>query len=332
MDKIKENHMRTRHKYLAFAIIVAAAVLHSCTYTFDLDGADSGQRLFLNCFPDNTGSAVVSVYVSQPVGMKGNIPPDASDARIEVTVNGESRAVRTNEGELSGIRTGVRYIEGPFSSGDRIFIHAEKDGISVPAECGTVVPESFPGYSISLRKVSDEDLEVRVRYRIGEKGYYGIQIVERVTFVENGEQVSQSSGFVSPKGVSDTSSEISNTGGLTYINFSGGPLMIWEDGIFATEGGMGEYSVKISYDSDSGIFAGPEVISGNAVSECEYSLNLYRLSPEAFRYFYAMSSAELNFLPNMGLSPPVLSYSNVNGGYGVLAGMHLTVSEWIPRP
>lgn len=332
MDTIKENNMTVRYRLAAFAAILAAAVLHSCTYTFDLEGADSGQRLFLNCFPDNTGSAVVSLYVSQPVGMKGNIPPDAGDARIEVTVNGEPRAIKTNGGELAGIRTGVKYIEGPFSAGDRISVHAEKDGISVPVESETTVPESFPGYSISLRKISDEDMEVRVRYRIGEKGYYGIQIVERVTVEENGEQVSQSSGFVSPKDVSDRFSEISNTGGLTSIDFSGGPLMIWEDGIFATDGGMGEYSVKISYSSDSLPAADSEATAGTAVSRTEYSLNLYRLSPEAFRYFYAVSSAESNLLPNMGLSPPVLSYSNVKGGYGVLAGMHLTVSEWLPRP
>ncbi len=86
---------------------------------------------------------------------------------------------------------------------------------------------------------------------------------------------------------------------------------------------------SICFNSDCSIYGDyPGEGDGKAVV-VEYRLNIYSFSKECYYYFQALNNQDRNFLAQLGLSPPNYSYSNVAGGYGVVAGLNLTSGEWV---
>lgn len=74
--------------------------------------------------------------------------------------------------------------------------------------------------------------------------------------------------------------------------------------------------------------------SGNvAISiNSQYKIVVYRVSPEFFRYNKAQYLLDSNYLAQVGLSPSTFSYTNVNGGFGVLGALTATSTPWYPAP
>ena len=90
------------------------------------------------------------------------------------------------------------------------------------------------------------------------------------------------------------------------------------------------YSDTYDYDDELGQL----VLSGQVhlITECRYQLNLYRVSPEFFRYNKAQYLLRTNYLAELGLSPSTFSYTNLRGGFGVLGSLTCTSTPWYLSP
>lgn len=64
-----------------------------------------------------------------------------------------------------------------------------------------------------------------------------------------------------------------------------------------------------------------------------YIVELYKLTPEYYRYLSAVNSAKSNSWAEAGIMQVTPTYSNVKGGFGVVAGFSVnTVSQYIAPP
>ena len=70
----------------------------------------------------------------------------------------------------------------------------------------------------------------------------------------------------------------------------------------------------------------------NIKRNARYKLLIYRVSPEFFRFNKAQYLLRNNYLAEYGLSPSTFSYSNINGGFGLLGGLSCTTTPWYQSP
>lgn len=64
----------------------------------------------------------------------------------------------------------------------------------------------------------------------------------------------------------------------------------------------------------------------------EYRVEIYRLTEEFYNYAKAQYLSTFNMLSNFGVTPPNFTYSNISGGLGIVAGLSVVSSDWIPGP
>ena len=64
----------------------------------------------------------------------------------------------------------------------------------------------------------------------------------------------------------------------------------------------------------------------------KFRLLFYKVSPEFYRFNRAQYLLENNALAELGLSPSTFSYTNVRGGFGVLAALTCNTTQWYPAP
>ena len=63
-----------------------------------------------------------------------------------------------------------------------------------------------------------------------------------------------------------------------------------------------------------------------------YKVEVFRVSPEFYRFNKAQSMIEDNYLATVGLSPSTFSYTNIKGGFGVLGTLTGTSTPWYQAP
>ena len=63
----------------------------------------------------------------------------------------------------------------------------------------------------------------------------------------------------------------------------------------------------------------------------QYRVELYRITPEMYRYLKSINDVDNNELAQSGFSTLMPTYSNVHNGIGVVGGFALSKSEWIPK-
>ncbi|MBP5334879.1 MAG: DUF4249 family protein [Bacteroidales bacterium] len=90
-------------------------------------------------------------------------------------------------------------------------------------------------------------------------------------------------------------------------------------------------SIRQTYDLDpeTGLASTSYVVISIKGS---YKVEVFRVSPEFFRYNKAQSMLENNDLASVGLSPSTFSYTNVKGGFGVLGTLTGTSTPWYQAP
>ncbi|MBP5795509.1 MAG: DUF4249 family protein [Bacteroidales bacterium] len=220
--------------------------------------------------------------------------------------------------------------------------------IKAAPRCSTVTDidysykESFMSFDISLEDYSPDD-------------YYGVTVEqeqETVLYYDDGRTESYSSkGYGRIINWNSSQSDI-----MAEIQASDGP---WTDaqynGYFIDSYGSG--SMKLlpgSYIKDGHLQFDCDILfsedSENTYSlldedtnslilrkmtikrDSKYKVLVYRVSPEFYRFNKAQSLQSANYLAEYGLSPATFSYTNVKGGFGVLAAVSFTSTPWYPAP
>ncbi len=165
---------------------IMAFMFSSCSYEFELNDINVGEKIVLYCIPcTDKDTTLIQLSRSIPVSKKGKLQNGISDAGINFTVNGKEQPVYWNENATSSLPARCYYVLGRYNEADKVDIKASADGLpSVSSE--TVLPVPFP-----LKKV-----DMKLKYEINTKlqflitfqdnadteDYYGIRVVRRCIY------------------------------------------------------------------------------------------------------------------------------------------------------
>lgn len=308
---------------------IMAFMFSSCSYEFELNDINVGEKIVLYCIPcADKDTTLIQLSRSIPVSKKGKLQNGISDAGINFTVNGKEQPVYWNENATSSLPARCYYVLGRYNEADKVDIKVSADGLpSVSSE--TVLPVPFP-----LKKV-----DMKLKYEINTKlqflitfqdnadteDYYGIRVVRRCIYTNvPGNEVTDIEYSDIEFEVDDEPLLYNKSGLNSAFDLSNDfyqNLYIWSDKQIKGK----EYTLrlKISYSADDiSMWEG-------TTYKYSYKVYLYKLSQELFRYLKSLNDVKNNDLGHKGLAPIRSHYSNVENGIGVVGGCRITETEWM---
>lgn len=305
--------------------LFSLCLLCACEETFEIDSKGGRSKLFVQCYAGLGDTTFVHIRKAVPVN--ASEPP-------EFTLNSVGFRAGGVPVELNKDSETLYWSTSPIIPGSGLVFEAEAKGL--PKVCASSnVPEmldfhtearveeySYVGRVLRMKAVFDKPLP--------EDEYFGACVVAHTEVMSDG-VVEDSSESVVPFSIGAIGGSLSDMissamgGGTMDINIGGNKhisVLLFNSNDL-TDG-------SICFNSDcigiNGDYSGED--GGKAVV-VEYRLNIYSFSKECYYYFQALDNQDRNFLAQLGLSPPNYSYSNVAGGYGVVAGLNLTPGEWV---
>lgn len=329
--------MRYRHYTL---IILALAVLfQGCERQFDIDISATG-KLFLQCFPGQRDTTIIQLYKTNPLGGKVDFSSILDEADLSFKVDGVECKPQKARKKLGSVFSGCWFVPGDVPSGSKVEITA-RCGIVDPVGASTVIPAPVPEFSYIL---SDDAVSISLNDDNAANTYYGLAVICERT-VDSGDTREVWTVNMDP---------LDDGGKIAGMPYNRTYMDIEFDG--RTVGGKGKDNVRVWSDEVSkegnvdlamriGLDDGklPVYDMGDSVS-LRYKVRVYRFSRELFLYAESLflSSYDVNTYSNgiisapvsgswgkYGITPPVLSFTNVSNGLGVLAGWTMRETEWI---
>ena len=314
-------------RYLPY-LFVLGLLMVSCVRDVEIDLEDLPDRIVLN------GSVCpgkeVRAHLSKTWFIMDSIPDfDLPDANVRVYINDKFQGFMRND-DIRGDSIslpGQYVLPGCFvKQGDRLRIEADTDGYE-PVSGETRIPGRARIYKVdtlSYRSSAYYAEHLRFSVKIGvETDYYYRLIVEQILDFRKGDSTRTVTSFRSLDGYS-----------WYYSGFS----VDYEDPVFQSFGGS-----PITNQMDGrycmGVFTGKDMTNTDAikvsVSPVEYSyesdtlsrvvhydVRLLSISEDYYRYMkimrgYSITIGDANF---GALIEPADTYSNVENGFGIVAG------------
>lgn len=304
---------------MASALMAAAWLTASCEVELELPPMQNEPKIYLQSFPGSQTSSgnetadtlFFRIQRTRPIGQP--VSHDPFFPEIQLTVNGEPVTVRHYPGNDPGSSLpGEGWLATrSLQSGDRIAVSIRETGLP-EASSHTVIPPAFPEAEIRLiRNKEYHTVSVSFRDDPATRDAYGLQVIEaRTVTYEDG----SSQTYYNPV--------IPMSGGTDLFGSAASVLDFSFDGYrFSSP----RSQIRCWSDEQ---FSGKDVTLGfriNAVEEepdetISYRLRMYRFTAEFFRYATMLNHIENNSLAEVGLAPASFSYTNIEGGVGILAG------------
>lgn len=334
-----------------YILMLFSSVCVSCMSVFDLK-LDDEPVICLESFP---GVEDVVVFSLRPAYSMSN-SPTKPEFRPEIvfTVNGETVPVVQNtdfcvRGEYPEDCYIADYKPVP---GDRMSIRVSSEGFR-PISARTSIPEPFPDRKIDYRSEVVGEREYCILYVTFEDDAstdftYGMQVhnellthftegKKEITYVRYaGEQIADDYN-IAPMSLDGIRlcfdgwrmSDYANVACWSDDNFNGRQKTIsmtvrayQYDEISAYDSFFVREYERELYDEEY-----------NVVGKCNVQernkLILYTMTDEFYKYSLAKESARENAGFFAGIAPSNFCYSNVEGGYGVFAGVYCEHTDWI---
>lgn len=314
-------------RYLPY-LFVLGLLMVSCVRDVEIDLEDLPDRIVLNA--SVCPGKEVRAHLSKTWFIMDSIPDfDLPDANVRVYINDKFQGFMRND-DIRGDSIslpGQYVLPGCFvKQGDRLRIEADTDGYE-PVSGETRIPGRARIYKVdtlSYRSSAYYAEHLRFSVKIGvETDYYYRLIVEQILDFRKGDSTRTVTSFRSLDGYS-----------WYYSGFS----VDYEDPVFQSFGGS-----PITNQMDGrycmGVFTGKDMTNTDAikvsVSPVEYSyesdtlsrvvhydVRLLSISEDYYRYMkimrgYSITIGDANF---GALIVPADTYSNVENGFGIVAG------------
>ena len=314
-------------RYLPY-LFVLGLLMVSCVRDVEIDLEDLPDRIVLNA--SVCPGKEVRAHLSKTWFIMDSIPDfDLPDANVRVYINDKFQGFMRND-DIRGDSIslpGQYVLPGCFvKQGDRLRIEADTDG-DEPVSGETRIPGRARIYEVdtlSYRSSAYYAEHLRFSVKIGvETDYYYRLIVEQILDFRKGDSTRTVTSFRSLDGYS-----------WYYSGFS----VDYEDPVFQSFGGS-----PITNQMDGrycmGVFTGKDMTNTDAikvsVSPVEYSyesdtlsrvvhydVRLLSISEDYYRYMkimrgYSITIGDANF---GALIEPADTYSNVENGFGIVAG------------
>ena len=314
-------------RYLPYPFVLGLLMV-SCVRDVEIDLEDLPDRIVLNA--SVCPGKEVRAHLSKTWFIMDSIPDfDLPDANVRVYINDKFQGFMRND-DIRGDSIslpGQYVLPGCFvKQGDRLRIEADTDGYE-PVSGETRIPGRARIYKVdtlSYRSSAYYAEHLRFSVKIGvETDYYYRLIVEQILDFRKGDSTRTVTSFRSLDGYS-----------WYYSGFS----VDYEDPVFQSFGGS-----PITNQMDGrycmGVFTGKDMTNTDAikvsVSPVEYSyesdtlsrvvhydVRLLSISEDYYRYMkimrgYSITIGDANF---GALIEPADTYSNVENGFGIVAG------------
>lgn len=316
-----------RQSLLFIYLLVHGMLMISCTREVEIDLDDLPDRIVLNA------SVSPGKDVRAHVSKTWFIMDEAADfglpgAKVRVYVNDEFRGLMRNDDSKEDVSfTGQCVLPGcRVRAGDRLRMEVEAEGYE-PVSGETLIPGGVKiiGVDTSTYHASpymSRNLRLAVRMKPASDRYYRL-IVKQVVDFRKGDSIRTVTSFHDTRGY------------LSYFaNFS----LYYEDPVFQAFGGS-----PITSQMDArycmGVFSGKDMVFGNTVrvsvapveysyesdslsAQVHYDVHLLSISEDYYRYMKIMRSYSITIGDaNFGaLIEPSDTYSNVENGFGIVAG------------
>lgn len=308
---------------------IMAFMFSSCSYEFELNDINVGEKIVLYCMPcADKDTTLIQLSRSVPVSKKGKLQNGISDAGINFMVNGKEQPVYWNENATSSLPARCYYVLGRYNEADKVDIKASADGLpSVSSE--TILPSSFPlkKVDMKLKREIDTKLQFLVTFQdnADTEDYYGIRVVRRCIYTSVQDNEVTDIGYSDIEFEVDDEPLLYNKSGLNsafdlsnefYQN-----LYIWSDEQIRGK----EYTLRLKtyYSMDN-----VSMWDGSSY-KYSYKVYLYKLSRELYLYLKSVNDVKNNDLGHKGLAPIRSHYSNVENGIGIVGGCRVMETEWM---
>lgn len=331
-------------------IAMCAALLCGCEYSFDLDDTDENDKLHVLCVAGEGNETFINIQKAIPANRDNtNIPVTTDVKKLDLKVNGKS--VSFSKYDINSSRYNLWRTEDPILPGDRLSLEVEVEGTD-PVMAETTVPELpvIKSFNYSAAEKSDYsyktifDVEID---NVDEESYLAfscnsmhIHVVENEEGVETERDTTYSRVWVEPaveyNDITDDTEEpwISTYfNGISLDTYDGDELNVLDARTVLSNKGHIQFSIRPNRDDVRVVneewYFNPETFEYKPVAVPEYTIYSYysysiairRISKEAYCYIKARHIENVNVLATIGLAPPTFTYSNIDGGFGVLAGM-----------
>ena len=330
---MKMKYIRVNLKW-GLLLVLMSFVLLSCKDDFDVEKLQDAARLVVYSFPTEGDTTFIAVTKSLPVssfkGDKDTQSSSAIDANIIYKVNGTSFPVKriediqeaklicktSNESYLSTL-VGQYYAVGLQKAGDKIEVEVSADGFS-SVSASTYIPEKV---NVEIRKIRlKESSSDKERYSSVDKieatfsdaasttDYYSVKVNRKVT-----------SGKTTYLELITASEPLLNKNSKINDDFGFDDYEFLDDAyIFSDRTINGQtytLHLEVPYNSDYW-WANA---SWDSLYGFTYCVDLYKVTPEYYRFLQSVNNTQ-NTWTDAGLMQITPTYSNVKGGYGVVAG------------
>ena len=327
-----------------FVGLVGIVILIGCKDSFDMGDLQEEAKLVVNCFPSSEDTTWIEVTHSIPV-IKGseknqwNDFLEVNNAQVVYKVNGEQRTVEWKDriyDKWNMPCTQARYyVAGSHHVGDRVEVEVSAPGYaSVRAK--TVVSEAVPvklqslvktkaydsklGESIDVYQLSatftdpaatEDYYAVRVRCKHYHDGTAGDQRPD--SLYSHPKILIMSEPLLKPMSELDSDFGFSNSFYQSFCIFSD------------TDINGQTYTLHLNL-STRHIQYPLDTYTSRPVC---YQVQLYHLTPEMYRYMKSINDIDNNELAKVGFSMIQPTYSNVDGGLGIVSAYNVSESGWL---
>lgn len=329
-------------------MMVAAAFVSvlSCEKEFKLKGLDTHPRAFIEFLPCGDDSSMVKVLRAYPSQMMiddkelSSIVEDAS-AAVNIAVDGTPVETKNDGRSLA-------YVHRKFNPGERVTVKVDL-GEGCVAESETVIPPAIANFKFSR---IDEDV-VMDYYAEQYPEYMAIIPDYRTTKETTDEAGVTTTNVYGGAYVMHFNTEYRNevTGEMVSrlhsLYYGQSRIYYWKDSD-AEKIGNGwhrmrfpiysdvYYSNRSEYENHNGHWSFDESTGQNVfineifhiVETHDYEFHIYGIHEDLYRYMNNQKDMEDNEYGQMGLAPTVFNWTNVNGGFGIVAGMSCVSTGW----
>lgn len=304
---------------MAAALMAVVWMTASCEVELDLPPMQNEPKIYLQSFPglqtssgnETADTLFFRIQRTRPIGQPASYEPFFPEIRL--TVNGEPVTVSHYPGNDPGSALPG---EGWFAvqslqSGDRIDLSIREAGLP-EASSHTVIPEAFPEANIRLIPNQDyHTVSVSFHDDPATRDAYGLQVIEaRTVTYEDGSSQTYYNPVIPMSGGTDLFGSAASVLDFSFdgYRFSSprSQIRCWSDEQFSGK------DVTLSLRINAAEEQPDESIS--------YRIRMFRFTPEFFRYATMLNHIENNSLAEVGLAPASFSYTNIEGGVGILAG------------
>lgn len=317
--------------YRAFILMLFCLALVSCKDDFDIQKLQDHSRLVVYCFPTEGDTTLVSVAKSLPVAsVKGNVDTlsrEKVDAHIIYKVNGVEQTVkrianeeeaqlftRSTKSDVLSQLVGQYYVVGKQKAGDKISIQVSAPDFS-SVSASTYIPE----------KVGVELGDVKLEMKSSD-GYNPITIdrVEAV-FHDNPSSEDYYSVKLKLQTKEASKSQMLLTENEPLLNkrtkidddFGMDDYVYFDNAYIFNDRTINGKTYTLHFDVLSNSYH-------NSFYRFSYVVDLYKVTPEYYRFLKSINDAQSNSWADVDLMQVTPTYSNVKGGFGVVAGYNIS--------